>query len=261
MNVPKFRLISSAAVLALAMTASAHAAVIATFSPITDDSDYSWVRDGSGIGGTLSSVGSNGPSAGCTSCAATWFYFLDPSASSLSPLPATFQLSATTTGPDAFVNSAGIWNQTGLDGNFSFTYWDSTKAFGSTQTIGGFSLVNGETNLLSGTFTGAWIQGSGGSGATNLTVANGGAATFTSAILPHFAPGASEFALNLLSVSPQFHAGAGQSLASFDANGGGNFSAITGSIPEPTVWGLMIVGFGGMGLMLRHRRRAMAATA
>jgi hypothetical protein len=45
-------------------------------------------------------------------------------------------------------------------------------------------------------------------------------------------------------------------------NGGVFFDAIsvTGSIPEPATWGLMILGFGGAGAMLR-RRRAVAATA
>jgi hypothetical protein len=34
-----------------------------------------------------------------------------------------------------------------------------------------------------------------------------------------------------------------------------------GGIPEPATWGLMLLGFGGMGAMLRNRRRQVAATA
>ena len=34
---------------------------------------------------------------------------------------------------------------------------------------------------------------------------------------------------------------------------------IAGGIPEPATWGLMIVGFGGVGAMLRQRRRLVAA--
>jgi hypothetical protein len=38
--------------------------------------------------------------------------------------------------------------------------------------------------------------------------------------------------------------------------------ALTVSVPEPATWGLMIIGFGGMGAVLRaNRRRAVAATA
>jgi len=36
------------------------------------------------------------------------------------------------------------------------------------------------------------------------------------------------------------------------------FGAISSSLPEPASWGLMIVGFGGMGAILRNHRRAVA---
>ena len=42
----------------------------------------------------------------------------------------------------------------------------------------------------------------------------------------------------------------------FTGNVGGG-----GAVPEPATWGLMLLGFGGMGAMLRNRRRQVAATA
>ena len=36
------------------------------------------------------------------------------------------------------------------------------------------------------------------------------------------------------------------------------FGAFSSSLPEPASWGLMIIGFGGMGAILRNHRRAMA---
>jgi len=36
------------------------------------------------------------------------------------------------------------------------------------------------------------------------------------------------------------------------------YSPVRGAVPEPATWGLMLMGFGGMGAMLRRRRVAFA---
>ena len=43
----------------------------------------------------------------------------------------------------------------------------------------------------------------------------------------------------------------------------GNVGAIaqTGAVPEPATWGMMLIGFAGMGIALRRRRRADALAA
>jgi hypothetical protein len=41
--------------------------------------------------------------------------------------------------------------------------------------------------------------------------------------------------------------------------GDGTFAP--GGVPEPATWGLMILGFGGLGVTLRSRRRTVATTA
>ena len=49
-----------------------------------------------------------------------------------------------------------------------------------------------------------------------------------------------------------------------NANGNtGNVGAIsqTGAVPEPATWGMMLVGFAGIGIALRRRRRADARAA
>ncbi len=38
----------------------------------------------------------------------------------------------------------------------------------------------------------------------------------------------------------------------------GTIGAGLGAVPEPATWGLMIMGFGGIGAMLRRRRQAVA---
>jgi len=259
-----FAILASATVLTLAVVSSpAYAAVEAQFTPDTNANDYAWIQSAGGTGGHFTSLGTAGPFVACTNCVATHFSFLDPSLSALAFIPTTFQLDATAPeGNPASVNGVGVWAQTGIDGNFKFTYFDSTKAIGSTQTFGGHSLVNGVTNLLSGIFTGAWIQGAGGSGSANVTIANGGHLVLASDELTfnNIDTSTEEFALNLLSATPNFGAAAGQSLHSFVANGGGNFSAVPLAVPEAATWTMMIVGFGGMGAVLRNRRRLAPAS-
>jgi hypothetical protein len=44
------------------------------------------------------------------------------------------------------------------------------------------------------------------------------------------------------------------------SNNGGGFNVSVAAVPEPATWGLMIVGFGGLGAVLR-RRRSVAGLA
>ena len=262
---------ASAAVLAATLAvaaAPAHAApVFAQWTPDAAAADYKWIHNGTG--GELISINSGSDTT--AQGVASHFSFLDPAyAQVLSGLAATFTLDATAASGNS-ANQAGplsgnTYTQTGLDGSFSFIY------AGPTQTIGSFNLVNGVTNLLSGAFTDAWIQGNGGSGSYNLAIGNGGHVTFFHSDVVNFAHSYErEFAANILNISPHLTApGCGNalhagpctgtgSLNTFTANGGGNFSAA--GIPEPATWGLMIVGFGGLGLVLRNNRRRAIATA
>ena len=48
----------------------------------------------------------------------------------------------------------------------------------------------------------------------------------------------------------------------FSTQGGGNlvtFSATTTAVPEPATWALMLLGFGGIGMAMRRRRRPALA--
>jgi hypothetical protein len=186
---------------------------------------------------------------GGAGAAGVFFSFLgDPSLSSFFDMPALLTLSGTVT--DTAAQFDGVtYTQQGLNGSFDFVF------NGATGTYNGFNLVHGVTSLFSGTFTNAWIQGSTGVGGIDVTIGNGGSATYTSAYydLSKFDPGTFEYTLHLGGVNPTFgQADASSALNSFRAHVGGEFQ---GMVPEPATWALMIMGFGGAGAMLRSQRR------
>jgi hypothetical protein len=222
----------------------AHAAVFAQFTPDTAAFDYSWINHGTG--GDFISIVS--PSSTVPQGVATHFSFLDPALAALVFLPATFTLDASATASPAINEGGGLFTEKNINGTFSFIY------SGATQTIDGITLTHNVTNLLSGLFTDAWIQGAGGSGSANRS-APVGSLSYTSDVekFHGIRPSQSEFAFNLLSVTPPFGAASPESMNSFKAAGGGNFSFV--AIPEPTAWTLMIMGFGLAGAGLRARRR------
>ena len=230
-----------------ALMGTAHAAtVFANTTTLASGSNFIWTNNGlgnSGSGGTLTGSGTTAFS----------FENLSSALNMLALLPANFALTASTAGtPATFSGSPNnLWAQTGLSGDFSYTFAGATGT-----KIGGITLTNGE-NLLSGTFSGAWIQGNGGSGAMNLSVSNGGSMSFSSAVDPAIAQGLTpEFAYTLLNVAPAFGAASsGAALESFTGKGDGEFSLAAVGVPEPATWAMMIVGFGGLGGLLRGRRR------
>jgi hypothetical protein len=69
-------------------------------------------------------------------------------------------------------------------------------------------------------------------------------------------------------INSGFHAGT-NTLDFFVHNDGGptglrvemSGTALAGGVPEPAAWALMIVGFGGVGAVLRSRRKPVAVTA
>jgi hypothetical protein len=247
----KFAVAAAALTLSFGATAASAAEVIATQTVFgVSGPEFTWTNNGVtgvGAGGTLtgSALGNAAnPFLGNTLA----FNFLPLAVDG--PLAADFSFSGTSTGGPA-VFSGATWEQRGLDGSFSFTYVGPTfvATSGTTYTTG--------SNLLSGTFTNAWIQGGGSSGSTNVTMGNGGSACFTS---DYFSVGCgvgsrNEFAFNLLNAQPGFGAQPGKGLNNFTADGNGIFS-----VPEPGTWALMILGFGSAGAMIRSRRR-VATTA
>ena len=123
-------------------------------------------------------------------------------------------------------------------------------------------------NLLTANFTNAWILGGGATAHfTGFNRAASGSDPGSTLVLTsdfidftNWSDLAFDYTLNTI------HAGAGtanstvthvlgRSLTSFNAASSGNYSGDAPAIPEPASWALMILGFGGVGVMLRNRRR------
>jgi hypothetical protein len=264
-----FATTAALAVSVAAAAAPAQAAVIlfASFDTGTSNaSNIDWVR--SGAGGHLFTTSTGTGNA--LGAAAVKFTFLgDPALPDFDSLKAQLTLSASVTNTPAQFDGS-TYTQTGLDnGTFKFVY------SGVTQTLDGVHLVQNSTVLMSGTFNDAWIQGIGGVGGLDVSIANGGAANFVSSIydLSGTVPGSDEFSLHLGNVAPHFgstnpstncglagcaHVGT-TALNSFRAHAGGDFQFA--AVPEPSSWALMILGFGGAGVLLRRRRQSTAAAA
>ena len=151
--------------------------------------------------------------------------------------------------------------QDGLSGSFSFVT-TSAISFSNVFFAAG-------SNLLSGTFGGGSIFGSGATGALGASTPGGDSLTFTSDFLDFSAVTDSDMALSLADIGPVLaRLNSAAALSSFAATGGGTFSSDgapalayppTGSVPEPSSWALIILGFGALGARLRWRRSGVAA--
>lgn len=250
--------VSAALVAALALGGAAGAApqTFATFSSPSAGQDLRWVRNASG--GQLFSIASS--SSTVHGAAQVDFRFLAPVLAALGPLPATFTFDATAPlGNPAFA-IAPFLVQTGLSGNFAFTY------SGAAPLVVGKTIYMPGANLLSGSFGGAAIAGLAGASSGSLAGSTSGGTSIAldSDFVGVAAATQKDFTVTLTSVAATFaQPGAQAALRDFVATAGGAFSAdsalILATIPEPESWALMIVGFGAVGLAMRSRKGASVA--
>jgi hypothetical protein len=150
------------------------------------------------------------------------------------PISATFTLTATNSGPAT--TSGG----------------EITQRYNGT-----FSITNGATNYLSGTFSDA-VFGSG--GALTLSASNPSptqSVTFTSNVIAPSLIDAFDRAasLSFTDVGPQAAIVSG-TLGSFHSDVSGDFSA---TVPEPSTWAMMLLGFAGLGYVGLRKGRARSA--
>ena len=168
-------------------------------------------------------------------------------------------ISATSTTPAQ--SGFGSFGQFTQNGSFSIV------AAGP-LTVGSQSFLIGE-DLLSGAFTNAVLTGqaNASSGSFAASTLGGATLTFNSNNFLDFSNVVNtDMAIALTSISPGLVRTYGTgSLRSFRASAVGEFSSdpapIVVGVPEPEVWGLLVVGFGLVGVQVRRRNRQSAVAA
>jgi hypothetical protein len=125
---------------------------------------------------------------------------------------------------------------------------------------GTLTFTNSLGNLLTVNFTNGLIGGRDGGvslwGGDDSSI--GASVTYTSDFdTPDFSLfGDTENFMLALTLNPTgtgLSLGANNQLASFEASAAGTFRTGAGAIPEPASWAMMIIGFGGVGALLRRR--------
>ncbi|HXA37880.1 MAG TPA: FxDxF family PEP-CTERM protein [Phenylobacterium sp.] len=157
---------------------------------------------------------------------------------------------ATTAGAAQFVT----WSPVNPDGSFSGNFGDTGITTPTFTDVFDFTLPTGSSSFtVNSTFT------DNPSNNINFTTV-----TYNGAAFSIISQGQNEFrALNGVSVAaggPQHLVVSGTSGGSGSYDGVISFSRVT-AVPEPAAWALMIMGFGGVGGIVRSRRRQVATAA
>ena len=111
------------------------------------------------------------------------------------------------------------------------------------NTLGGIYSIIASTSTIGGTITGVSLSAPG--GAPTFAAAVGSSNTLS--LLTDYL-GAGSYRLTFSGTAP-----AGGGVAS------GNFTFLLQPVPEPATWGMMLIGFAGIGLAMRSRRRPVLA--
>ena len=250
---------------AIATPASAVITTFASFSPLGSAANVTWTNSGganaNGTGGTIAQV----PTSNVIASRQVKFSFVG---NSLTPFfsgaTANFTLNASAPSGNPAQSLGNFLLQDNIAGSFSFT----TTA---PVTIGITTYAAG-SNLLTATFGGTAISGQRNGNTASFTgsTAAGDTLTYTSAFLSFSNVNDSAFSISLDSVLAALQAvptngTPTRALRNFRAVASGTFSTdpapIVTAIPEPAVWGLMIVGFGMVGFQARRRNRGTAVSA
>lgn len=235
----KLAIVAACAVTGLGAATASAAADLSTFAQYTQigrSNNLGFTQSASQTGRTFATNGA--PTVN--------FSFLDSGFTTV----AFFTFSGTVAdGNPATVTGPSEYQQDGLNGSFSFL---SKTGF----MIDSVNYAAG-TNLLSATFSDAAINSTGTCGSVSNSTLLGHSIVYTSSVLDVDAFTGKDVSFTLTSARPAITATAGHSLSNFSASSTGSFAGAT--VPEPSSWALMLLGFGGIGAIVRRRRSSLPA--
>ncbi|MDZ4375013.1 MAG: PEPxxWA-CTERM sorting domain-containing protein [Phenylobacterium sp.] len=139
-----------------------------------------------------------------------------------------------------------------VDGNIDAIMQFTASGLDDYSGVLSFLRVGDLANLLTVEFSGAELFGAGTAASFLNSDPVPGSITYTSAFIDFSDATAADFSLSFSGLSSTFGSPAwtADSVGTFASDSRG----IPGAIPEPATWGLMIMGFGGMGAIMRQRR-------
>jgi hypothetical protein len=258
--------------IAAAAPASAVVTTFATFSSPTTAANFRFVNSGnsSSVSRTTDATlyTTSTPTGNAPGAVIVRFSFLQPQfAAYVTDIKAKYTYNATIKRGTPAVAAFGALVQQGIKGTFSFLTTTAITVSGPYFIPHTFAAGS---NLLSGSFSSSTLFGAGSSASTSSSTLAGSTVVFTSDFLDFSGTVNRDRSLALTSIIPALskHAGLNGALSSFRASSGGQFSSdpapiITGLaiVPEPAVWGMLIVGFGMVGVQTRRRSRSTSVTA
>jgi choice-of-anchor C domain-containing protein len=162
--------------------------------------------------------------------------------------------------------AGNVWSVTQGSVDEIGNYWQAPPMGGGSVDLSGNSAgaIQQSFNAAAGTYSlQFYLSGNpdGGLGTKQITVDVGGA---SQDFFYTLGGGNSKTNMGYILETLTFHSAGGSNLLTFTSDTDGSFGGVIGgvavsAIPEPAIWAMLLLGFGGIGMMMRRRPAGLVA--